>query len=83
MSTDITTGRTAWTTLRFPAPAQSFVKASGEPLESFDPATGELVATVRVSTTEDVAAAVEHGRAAWDRGGWRSDGAQRARVLYG
>ena len=85
MSTGLTaeTGRTAWTRLALPTPIQSFVKASDEPLESRDPATGELVATVRVSTAEDVAAAVDHARAAWSRGGWRSDGAQRARVLYG
>ena len=85
MSTGLGTdnGRTAWTTLALPGPNQSFVKASDEPLESRDPATGELVATVGVSTAEDVAVAVDQANAAWSRGGWRSDGAQRARVLYG
>lgn len=85
MATGLTaeTGRTAWTTLALPTPVQSFVKASDGPLESRDPATGELVATVRVSTAEDAAVAVDRARAAWSRGGWRSDGAQRARALYG
>lgn len=85
MSTETATeqGRKAWTAPAMPGPAQSFVKASGGWLESRDPATGDLVATVRISSAEDVAAAVEGARAAWNRGGWRSDGAQRARVLYG
>ncbi|MDQ3767164.1 MAG: aldehyde dehydrogenase family protein [Actinomycetota bacterium] len=85
MSTGVTaeTGRTAWTALELPAPVQSFVKAGGGHLESRDPATGEIVATVRGSTAEDVAVAVEQARDAWKRGGWRSDGALRARVLYG
>ncbi len=85
MSTGLATdnGRTAWTALALPGANQSFVKASDEPLESRDPATGELVATVGVSTAEDVAVAVDQANAAWSRGGWRSDGAQRARVLYG
>ncbi len=85
MSTGLTTnkGRTAWTTVTLPSPGQLFVRAGDEPLDSRDPATGELVATVGVSTPEDVADAVEHACASWKRGGWRSDGAQRARALYG
>ncbi len=66
MSTGLTTGtgRTAWTTLALPRSNQSFVKVSDESLASRDPATGELVATVGVSTAEDVAAAVDQARAA-------------------
>ena len=85
MSTGFTapTGRPAWSPLTLPTPSESFVRASGDPLNSHDPATGELVATVRVSTPEDVTGAVDLARASWSRGGWRSDGAQRARALYG
>lgn len=75
-------GRTAWTALRLPATAQSFVHASGTAFESTDPATGELVAELASSTPADVDAAVGAAVAA-TRSGWASDGELRARVLYG
>jgi betaine-aldehyde dehydrogenase len=57
------------------------VHASGSPLESLDPATGELVARVRTSTPAEVDEAVAVAREA-AKGPWRDDGALRGRVLY-
>ena len=54
----------------------------GSPLESRNPATGELVATARTSTAADVDRAVMVARRAFDEGDWRSRaGKERAAVL--
>jgi betaine-aldehyde dehydrogenase len=76
-----TRNRAAWTPADVPAGSQGFVHASGTPLESLDPATGELVARVRTSTPAEVDDAVAAAREA-ARGRWRDDGALRGRVLY-
>src|SRR5436190_5171601 len=76
------TRRGPWTALRVPG-EHEFVRATGDELERADPATGELVATLRASTPADIDAAVEAAAAAHATGRWASDGALRARVLYG
>lgn len=76
------TGRTAWQVLRLPTAAHRFVHAQGDVFESFDPATGELVAELASSTPGDVDAAVDAAVTA-TRSTWASDGELRARVLYG
>ncbi len=50
-------------------------------MESFDPATGELVATIATSSDSDVESAIDGARAAFVSSRWRNDGATRARVL--
>jgi len=59
------------------------VHAHGDPFESTDPATGEVVAIVASSTPEDVDAAVHAARSAADTSVWGSSGELRASVLYG
>lgn len=73
--------RPAWTPLRLDAQSDPVLVASGAAMESFDPATGELVATVAVSSTEDVDGAVERAHDALRTKSWRNNGALRARVL--
>ncbi|MDA8037804.1 MAG: aldehyde dehydrogenase family protein [Actinomycetota bacterium] len=59
-----------------------FVQALGTPFDSYDPTTGEVVATVSSSTFEDVERAVERARsAARTNRSWARDGALRGRVL--
>lgn len=55
--------------------------ASDHRLQSFDPATGDLVANVAVSSISDVDSAIDAARTAFRSTGWRNDGAIRARVL--
>jgi betaine-aldehyde dehydrogenase len=56
---------------------------SGKTRELRDPANGELVATVPESGREDVAAAIEAARAAFDRGPWRKMTAlDRGKALF-
>lgn len=74
--------RRPWSALAMPSDRHIFVRAGDDPLESYDPATGELVAAVRTSSIADVDEAVNKARAAWLAGGWRSDGRLRAKVLY-
>jgi betaine-aldehyde dehydrogenase len=76
-------GRSGWTVLSIPTGADGFVRASDDFMESSDPATGEAVARVRTSSQGDVDDAVTLAAAAFRRGGWPNDGAQRARALYG
>ena len=76
-----TASRTAWTPLELPAAGQSFVHASGESLESSDPATGEVVARLQTSEPIDIDNAVAAAGEA-TRGSWRDDGALRSRVLH-
>jgi len=56
---------------------------SGTSFESRDPATGELVATARVSTTDDLSAAVDAARRAFDTTDWPTTaGKARSAILY-
>jgi acyl-CoA reductase-like NAD-dependent aldehyde dehydrogenase len=58
--------------------------ATGATLESFDPATGEVLATVPACSADDVAAAVGAAREAFDSDRWSGNVAerQRAGVLF-
>lgn len=76
--------RAPWTALRPTAARFDFLEARGpSELEDRDPTTGELVAVVPQSTSEDVDRALERAKAASRARGWRNDGPTRARVLYG
>jgi len=56
---------------------------SGTFFESRDPATGELVATARVSTTDDLSAAVDAARRTFDTTDWPTTaGKARSAILY-
>ncbi|MDQ3991169.1 MAG: aldehyde dehydrogenase family protein, partial [Actinomycetota bacterium] len=56
--------------------------ASGETFDSIDPSTGEAFATVAKAGPEDVRAATEAARRAFDEGPWRAmRGRDRARAL--
>jgi betaine-aldehyde dehydrogenase len=77
------TGRRSWTALRLPAADHGFVHAQGEELESRDPATGEVVASLASSTAGDVDAAVSAAARAFRTTDWGANGERRARVLYG
>ena len=60
-----------------------WVPSSGETFESRDPATGDLVATATASTLDDVSAAIEAARRAFDHTGWPTTaGKERAAILY-
>jgi aldehyde dehydrogenase (NAD+) len=57
--------------------------ASGKTFESLNPATGEVLAVVSEAGTEDVNAAVEAARRAFDEGPWsKISAAQRSRLIY-
>ncbi len=59
-----------------------WVESSGGIIESRNPANGELVASFAKSTRDDVGAAVEEARGAFDSGVWSSKHpSERARVL--
>ncbi len=61
-----------------------WVPSAGEFLESRNPANGELVARAPLSRADDVRAAVEEARRAFDSGAWPSaKPAERAKVLRG
>ncbi|WP_018130114.1 aldehyde dehydrogenase family protein [Effusibacillus pohliae] len=56
--------------------------SSGEFFETYNPATGEVLAKVAKATREDVDQAVAAARAAFEGGKWpRMTGAKRARIL--
>jgi betaine-aldehyde dehydrogenase len=76
------TSRGSWDPLRLPANGQDFVRASGDAFESRDPVTGEVVATLRSSTPQDLDSAVERAQQAFRASRWASDGALRAQVLH-
>ncbi|HKQ17213.1 MAG TPA: aldehyde dehydrogenase family protein, partial [Solirubrobacterales bacterium] len=60
-----------------------WVEASGEAFESRDPATGDLVATARASTADDLSAAVAAARRAFDETDWPTTaGKARSAILY-
>lgn len=74
--------RKEWTPLRITHSGREFLRVSTEELSSYDPATGELVASVETSTLADVDTAVSRARESSVHSGWRNDGALRARVLF-
>lgn len=56
---------------------------SGKTFQTINPATEELIADVAEGDEEDIAAAVEAARDAFDRGEWRSmDARQRGRLMH-
>ncbi len=60
-----------------------WVPSSGETFESRDPATGALVATATASTLDDVSAAIEAARRAFDETDWSTTaGKARSAILY-
>ncbi len=60
-----------------------WVPSSGEAFESRDPATGELVATATASTLDDVSAAIDAARRAFDTTDWPATaGKARSAILY-
>jgi acyl-CoA reductase-like NAD-dependent aldehyde dehydrogenase len=60
-----------------------WVPSSGSTFESRDPATGELVATATASTLDDVSAAIEAARRAFDETDWPGTaGKTRSAILY-
>lgn len=71
-----------WTAVEVRHASHPVLLASGDPLESYDPATGELVATVAQSTIEDVDRGIVGASEAVRRSSWRNEGAMRARVLF-
>lgn len=73
--------RSAWTPPHIDSTTAPVLIASAAPMESFDPATGELVATIAVSTIADVDRAVDSAHEALRTTSWRNNGALRARVL--
>jgi betaine-aldehyde dehydrogenase len=81
--TTSSTSRGSWEPLRLPANGQGFVRATGTVFESRDPVTGEVVATLRSATPQDLDSAVEHAQQVFRESRWASDGALRAQVLHG
>jgi betaine-aldehyde dehydrogenase len=81
--TAVRAGRQSWRTLDLTRGEETFVHASGPPFESRDPATGEIVAVVPSSTADDLDEAVDLAEQAGGTTPWATDGALRARVLYG
>jgi len=56
--------------------------SSGERRDVISPATGEVIGSVAVATSEDVDAAVEAARASFESGVWsRLSGRERARII--
>lgn len=76
------TGRTPWNVASFSSKSHPLLLASEGPMESYDPANGELVATVAVSSIEDVDRGICRASQAVRHSAWRNDGALRARVLF-
>ncbi|MFS0822285.1 aldehyde dehydrogenase family protein [Bacillus sp. 1P02SD] len=57
--------------------------ASGKTFESYNPATGEVLATVSEAGPEDIDRAVKAARKAFDEGPWQKmTAAQRSRIMY-
>lgn len=56
---------------------------SGKTFDTLNPATGEVLATVSEAKAEDIDAAVEAARQAFDGGPWsKMDAAERSRFMY-
>ena len=85
MATQMTspTSRGSWEPLKLPANGHGFVRATGDAFESCDPATGEVVATLRSSSAEDLEAVAGRAQRAFRESRWASDGALRAHVMRG
>src|SRR5437870_3588328 len=66
------TSRGSWEPLVLPANGQGFVRAAGDAFESRDPATGEVVATLRSSTPQDLDSALERAQQAFRESRWAS-----------
>ena len=81
--TAVRAGRQSWRTLDLTRSEKAFVHASGPAFESQDPATGEIVALIPSSTADDLDEAVHLAEQAEGTTRWATDGALRARVLYG
>jgi acyl-CoA reductase-like NAD-dependent aldehyde dehydrogenase len=59
-----------------------WVAGSGESFDSRDPATGDLVATARASTVDDLSAAIAAARRTFDETGWSTTaGKERSAIL--
>lgn len=57
--------------------------ASGKTFESYNPATGEVLATVSEAGPEDIDRAVKAARKAFDEGPWQKmTAAERSRIMY-
>lgn len=62
----------------FSTPTQAFINGkfvnatSGKTLETFNPATGQVITSVTDSDAEDVECAITSARAAFDKGVWRN-----------
>ncbi|MEK5441412.1 MULTISPECIES: aldehyde dehydrogenase family protein [unclassified Fredinandcohnia] len=57
--------------------------ASGKTFESYNPATGEVLATVSEAGPEDIDRAVKAARKAFDEGPWQKmSAAERSRIMY-
>lgn len=78
----VDSGRASWDVAAFSARSHSLLLAAEGGLESRDPATGELVATVGVSSIAEVDDGIARAGSAVRRSAWRNDGALRARVLF-
>ena len=76
------TGRSSWNVVKISPATHPLVLGTAGELESYDPATGELVATVATSGISDVDDAIDRAAARVRRSPWRNDGALRARVLF-
>lgn len=56
--------------------------SSGEVIETFNPATGEVIGTVAKANREDVDKAVAAARAAFEQGKWpKMNAARRAKIM--
>lgn len=73
--------RKPWAVLELDRRSAPCLIASADRLQSFDPATGDLVANIAVSSISDVDSAIDSARTAFRSTPWRNDGATRARVL--
>lgn len=75
-------GRTSWAAVKADSSTHPLLIGSSDAIESFDPATGELVSTVATATISDVDDAVSRASVAVRTSAWRHDGALRARTLF-
>jgi betaine-aldehyde dehydrogenase len=81
--TGVRAGRQPWRAIDLTRSGETFVHASGPSFESRDPATAEVVAVIPSSTADDLNEAVDLAVQAESTTRWATDGALRARVLYG
>lgn len=73
--------RTPWEVAKVDSKTHPLLVGASDPIESFDPATGELVATVATAAVADVDEVVARAASAVRHSPWRNDGALRARTL--